>query len=442
MSSVYIETYGCEMNKSDSIDIEIAFEQKGYKITNRPEDAEVVIINTCAVRYNAEERIHGRIGYYKSLKRRVNKKQILVITGCMAQEWGERLIEKYKNVDIVTGTYHTVDIPDLVFEYQETGKKIVRIDKKVYRFSPFKKERAVNFSAWVNIIKGCSNFCSYCIVPYLRGPEQSKPHEEIIDEVKQLVDNGVVEVTLLGQNVNAYGKDNDDISFIELLERLNEIEGLKWIRFLTSHPKDFKTEDIKRIASLDKVCKQFHIPVQSGSDRILSMMNRKYTVKDYLRLVDAIKSYNKKYSITTDILVGFPGEEESDFRKTIDIVREVEFDDAFMYRYSDRPFTRASKMDNKVDKEIVKERLIRLIDLQRGISYKRNKKEIGAVEEVLICRKSKKNKDEYLCKTETGKMVVVDTDKPEGNFIEIVLTEISGNTLRGRQISVKEELKI
>ena len=442
MARFYIETYGCEMNKSDSIDIDLAFEHRGYKPAEKPEDADVVVINTCAVRHNAEERIQGRIGYYKSLKKRINKKQTLVVTGCMAQEWGKSLIEKYDNIDIVTGTYHTLDIPDLVLKYQYSREKLVKIDKDSYEFSGFKGERALGFSAWVNIIKGCSNFCSYCIVPYLRGPEQSKPHEEVIDEVTRLVNNGVVEITLLGQNVNAYGKDNGDISFIELLEKLNKIEGLKWIRFLTSHPKDFDVEDIRRIASLDKVCKQFHLPMQSGSDRILSMMNRRYTIKDYLRLIDAIKKYNEKYSITTDILVGFPDETEEDFQHTLDIVKKVEFDDAFMYRYSDRPLTKASKMGNKVDKEIAKKRLEELIDIQRKISYKKNKMEIGDTIEALIYRKSKKNKDEYLCKTATGKMVVVETKKPEGSFIEILISGISGNTLRGREISIKEELRI
>ena len=441
LDKVYIETYGCEMNKSDSIDIIISFEKKGYNTVDKPEDADVVIINTCAVRQNAEERIYGRIGYYKSLSRKIGKDQILVVTGCMAQEWGKKLIDKCENVDIVTGTYHILDIPDLVIEHRKSGKKLVSTDKKFYDFSYFKKERAVSFSAWVNIIKGCSNFCSYCIVPYLRGPEKSKPHEEVIDEVKKLVDNGVVEITLLGQNVNAYGKDNDDISFIELLERLNRIDGIKWIRFLTSHPKDFKADDIKRISTLDKVCKQFHLPLQSGSDRILSVMNRRYKVKDYLEIIDAIKKYNKKYSITTDIMVGFPGENEDDFKKTLDIVRDVEFDDAFMYRYSDRPFTKASRMENKIDIKVAKERLIRLIDLQRGISKRKNKMEIGNKEEVLVYGKSKKNKNESMCKTETGKIVIVSTDKSEGDFIKVIVTEISGNTLRGREIPVEVNLK-
>ncbi len=430
----YIETYGCEMNKSDSIDIALAFEEKGYTRATSPEEADVVILNTCAVRQNAEERIEGRIGFYRSIAKKTGKKQILTIAGCMAQEWGRKILDNYNNVSVVAGTYHYLRIPELVEEFKEAGTRIAAIDKRDYRFSPYRGKRAESFSAWVNIIKGCSNFCSYCIVPFLRGPEKSKPHEEIIREVKELVKKGVVEITLLGQNVNVYGRDNNDITFVELLEALNDIEGLRWIRFLTSHPKDFTPDDIYRISGLDKVCREFHLPLQSGSDKILKMMNRKYTVERYLEVVDAIKEYMDDYSLTTDIIVGFPGETEKDYEMTLKVVEKVRFDDAFMYKYSDRPFTRASKYNEKVSTEVAKRRLEKLINIQRKITLEKNIAEIGKEFDALVTRPSKKRKNEMLCRIEKGKMVVVNTDKPAGSFIKIRINEISGNTLRGIEL--------
>ncbi len=430
------------MNKSDSIDISLSMESSGYSKSDRPEDADIVIINTCAVRYNAEERIQGRIGFYKSLSKKLGKDQTVVIAGCMAQEWGRKILEDYDNVSIVAGTYHYLRIPELVREHDETGRKIAAIEKQDYRFSNFKGERAKSFSAWVNIIKGCSNYCSYCIVPFLRGPEKSKPHEEIISEVKELVDRGVAEITLLGQNVNVYGKDNNDITFVELLEMLNEIEGLKWIRFLTSHPKDFNPGMIERISKIEKVCKHFHLPLQSGSDKILKLMNRRYSVEKYYEIVDAIRMFNDDYSITTDIIVGFPGETEEDFLKTLEVVKRVEFDDAFMYRYSDRPYTKASKLENKVPFNVMRARLEELIEVQRNITYKKNRSEIGKTEEALVVRPSKKSKEEMLCRIQKSKMVVVPTKARPGSFIKLKITGISGNTLKGEEVTVSESLRI
>jgi tRNA-2-methylthio-N6-dimethylallyladenosine synthase len=305
----------------------------------------------------------------------------------------------------------------------------------LFRFSGFTGERAEGYRAWVTIIKGCSNNCSYCIVPHLRGPEISKKSEDIYREVKDLAAKGVIEITLLGQNVNAYGKDNGDISFIELLEVLHSIESIIWIRFLTSHPKDFSIEIIRKISHLPKVCKHIHLPVQSGSDRILALMNRKYTIAHYTNLVEGIRKFIPGASITTDIIVGFPTETEEDFQKTLSIVRDCTFDDAFTYRYSTRPFTKAAVVRKKVPAEISKRRLEELIVLQRGITFEKNKREIGKRTEVLVERESKKNKFEFLCKTDTGKMVVVKTKAPIGTFIKVEVNGISGNTLRGIEIN-------
>ena len=276
----------------------------------------------------------------------------------------------------------------------------------------------------------------------MRGPEKSKPHEEIVSEVKELVDRGVVEITLLGQNVNVYGKDNNDITFVELLEMLNEIEGLRWIRFLTSHPKDFDPGIIERISKIEKVCKHFHLPLQSGSNKILKLMNRRYSVERYYEIVDAIRAFNDDYSITTDIIVGFPGETEEDFSKTLEVVKRVKFDDAFMYRYSDRPYTKASKLENKVPFNVMKARLEELIEVQRKITYEKNRSEIGKTDDALVVRPSKKNEKEMLCRIQNGKMVVVPTKAKPGNFIRLKITAISGNTLKGEEVTIRESLRI
>jgi len=432
----YIETYGCEMNKSDSIDIALSFLEKGFQWVNTGEEADVVIINTCAVRENAEQRIEGRLGYYRNLIKRSGRKVVIVIAGCMAQEKGEEFFKLFPEIKLVTGTYHICDIPFEVENLDNNRKHVLKVDQTCYSFPRFRGRRAQGYRAWVNIIKGCSNFCSYCIVPYLRGPEVSKKSDEVIKEIEELAERGVREVTLLGQNVNAYGRDSGDISFVELLERINKIEGIKWIRFLTSHPKDFTEKAIKEIASMEKVCKHFHLPIQSGSDRVLALMNRGYTRNHYLKIVKTIREQVPQSSITTDLLVGFPGEKEEDFKQTLNIVEEVGFDEAFTYRYSKRPFTRAVQFYEQVNNTEAQRRLDTLIRLQRELSLKRKREEIGRNLKVLVERESKKNKEEYLCRTETNKMVVVKTEKQPGSFIDVRITGISGNTLRGEEIEV------
>jgi tRNA-2-methylthio-N6-dimethylallyladenosine synthase len=427
----YIETYGCEMNKSDSIDIALSFEAHGYVRANDEYEADIVVINTCSVRENAEERIYGRLGYYRSLNTRKEGKLLLVFAGCMAQELGDTVRDLFPEIKVIAGTYNFLNIPRAVQEYEQNNRPIVMIDKKQYNFSPFKDTRAEGHSAWVNIIKGCSNFCSYCIVPYLRGSEESKASEAVMDEISQLAARGVVEITLLGQNVNGYGNDSGDISFIELLEKINTVKNIRWIRFLTSHPKDFSTLTVQRIAELDKVCRHFHLPLQSGSDRILRLMNRRYTVKEYRELIDTVRACIPDVAITTDIIVGFPTESELDFRLTLDTVRQIGFDDAFTYRYSARPFTKALKLSGREEAETAKRRLEELISLQREMSNQKNSEEIGKCVQALVVRQSKKNEDELLCKTEKNKMVVVKTNESAGSFIPVKIVGISGNTLRG-----------
>ena len=430
----YIETYGCEMNKSDSIDIALSFQARGFEEAPREEDADVIVLNTCSVRGNAEERIFGRLGYYRSLCAKKRRGPLIVLAGCMAQEQSDRIMEQFPEIKVVAGTYHHMHIPEAVQEFTRTGNPVVLTDRGQYDFSPFKGSRAEGYSAWVNIIMGCSNFCSYCIVPHLRGPEKSKQSGEVIDEVRQLAERGVMEITLLGQNVNAYGRDSGDISFIELLEKVNDVEGIRWIRFLTSHPRDFDHNIVKRIAGFDKVCSHVHLPLQSGSDRLLSLMNRQYNLEHYRCVVDAIRTSFNDVAITTDLIVGFPSESDEDFAMTLDVVREIRYDDAFTYRYSERPLTQASELEMSFDTAAAAQRLEELIEVQRSISLQKNKEEIGKRVLALVERESKKDYAEMLCKTEKNKMVVVPTDVGPGRFIEIEIEGVSGNTLRGREV--------
>jgi tRNA-2-methylthio-N6-dimethylallyladenosine synthase len=408
----FIETYGCEMNRSDSIDIALSLEESGYR--------------------RAETRIFGRLGFYRTLKER-KKDLTIVFAGCMAQEKSLDIVKRFPEVDVVAGTYHRLDIPDALQCLYRNGGPVLRIDTNRYEFSPYKGMRKDGHRAWVNIIKGCSNFCSYCIVPYVRGPEKSRASAEVVAEVEELADRGVVEIALLGQNVNAYGKDSGDVGFIDLLERLNEVQGIRWIRFLTSHPKDFNREIIKRIAQLDRVCSHVHLPLQSGSDRILSLMNRKYDSRSFLSIVESIRMFMPDSSITTDIIVGFPTETDEDFQMTLEMVREIEFDDGFTYRYSERPGTGAAGM-KEVPAEIAARRLDELIALQRYISYRKNTAEIGKEVLGLVERPSRKNAEEMLCSTEKNKMVITATEEPTGVFIKLKIDGISGNTLRGTEL--------
>jgi tRNA-2-methylthio-N6-dimethylallyladenosine synthase len=427
----FIETYGCEMNKSDSIDISLSMQDSGFLPAAGPDDADVVIINTCAVRENAEQRVMGRLGRYRSSGRGGKSPQLIVLAGCMAQERGEEIAKLFPEVGVVAGTYHTLDIPAYVRRFAEERAGQVALDRESYEFSPYRGERAEAHRAWVTIMKGCSNFCSYCIVPHLRGPEKSKPIGSVVREVEELASRGVVEITLLGQNVNAYGADSGDPPFIELLEAVHRVEGIRWIRFLTSHPKDFTENVIRRMSSLPKLCRHVHLPLQSGSDRLLELMNRKYSFARYLELAGAVREYMPTASLTTDLIVGFPTESRDDFSRTLDAVEAVRFDEAFTYRYSERPFTSAAGIGGKVPAAEAAARLTELIALQRSVTMEKNREQIGTRQTALVERPSRKNPAEQLCRTGSARMVVVKTGAAPGSFIRVDITGMSGGTLRG-----------
>lgn len=381
-----INTFGCQMNARDSEKLLGILEQAGFVETDTDE-ADFVLYNTCTVRENANLKVYGRLGYLNSLKKK-NPDMIIALCGCMMQE--EEVVEKirksYRFVDIIFGTHNIFKLAELLSERLDRKKMVVDIWKDTDRIvEDLPTERKYPFKSGVNIMFGCNNFCSYCIVPYVRGRERSRNPEDIIHEIEKLVADGVVEIMLLGQNVNSYGKTLETpITFAELLRRVEMIEGLSRIRFMTSHPKDLSDELIDVMRTSKKICKHIHLPLQSGSTRVLKDMNRKYTKEQYIALAEKIKAAIPDISLTTDIIVGFPGETEADFEETLDVVRKVRYDSAFTFIYSKRTGTPAARMEDQVPEPVVKDRFDRLLKEVQNISAEVCRRDVGTVQKVLV----------------------------------------------------------
>lgn len=386
----YIKTFGCQMNENDSERIMYLLEKEGYERTYDIEISSLVILNTCTVREKAKNRLYGHIGNLKRLKSK-NRDILICIGGCTAQDLKEKLIEDFPFVDIVFGTHNIAELPELINRRVSTGKSICSIENNGFDSDLYKVKREKNFKAFVPITIGCDNYCSYCIVPFVRGNEKSVEVKKIIRNIEGLVSQGVIEVTLLGQNVNSYGKDlNGACTFSGLLEKVSDIKGLKRIRFMTSHPKDFSRSVIDIIKNRDNLVEHIHLPLQAGSNKILKEMNRNYTREDYLNIIENIREEIPDCSITTDIIVGFPGEERDDFLETLDMVRKVRFNRAFTFIYSPREGTKASKIKDYILSEEKKKWFNELLENQNRISYEENKKYIGKKFEVLVEGRSKK----------------------------------------------------
>ena len=351
----HIVTYGCQMNEEDSEKMSGMLKSMGYEKTENRDEASIIIFNTCCVRENAENRVYGNLGELKKVKKK-NPNLVIGICGCMMQQEGmaDKILKTFPYVDIIFGTHNAYKFPEYLNRVKTEGvqvKEILDKETKIVEGIPIDRESSIK--AFVTIMYGCNNFCTYCVVPYVRGRERSRKSEDILNEIKDLVSKGYKEVTLLGQNVNSYGKGlEEDINFAKLLRKVNEIEGLERIRFMSSHPKDLTEEVIMAVKECDKVCEQIHLPVQSGSDTILKVMNRHYTKEKYLSLINKIKEEIPECSITTDIIVGFPGESEEDIQDTIDLVKEVKYDSAFTFIYSRRNHTPADKMENQIPEDI------------------------------------------------------------------------------------------
>ncbi len=382
----HVQTFGCQMNAKDSEKLAGILELLGYTEVDS-EQADFVIYNTCTVRENANTRVYGRIGYLGTMTKK-NPDMTIAMCGCMRQESHvvEKIKKSYRFVDIVFGTHNIFKLAELFYEDVKKNKMVVDIwDGTEQIVEDLPSAHKYGFKAGVNIMYGCNNFCSYCIVPYVRGRERSRKPEDIIAEVKQLTSEGIMEIMLLGQNVNSYGKTLENpISFAELLRRVEAVEGIKRIRFMTSHPKDLSDELIDTMKNSKKICTHLHLPMQSGSTEILKVMNRKYTKEDYLRLVDKIKTAMPEVSLTTDIIVGFPGETEEDFEETVDVVRKAGFDSAYTFIYSKRSGTVAASMENQVPEDVVKKRFDRLLAEIKITSEAQANRYTGRTMEVLV----------------------------------------------------------
>ena len=424
-----VNTFGCQMNARDSEKLIGILEQIGY-VKKETEDADFVIYNTCTVRENANNKVYGRLGYLHSQKKK-NPDMMIGLCGCMMQEPEvvEKIRTSYRFVDLVFGTHNIYKFAELIVAAFESKGMIVDIWKdtdKIVEDLPV--ERKYTFKSGVNIMFGCNNFCSYCIVPYVRGRERSRKPEAIIREIERLVKDGVSEVMLLGQNVNSYGKTLDEpITFAELLRRIEKIEGLKRIRFMTSHPKDLSDELIEVMASSEKICKHLHLPVQSGSTRILKKMNRRYTKESYLELAEKIKKAVPDISLTTDIIVGFPGETEEDFQETLDVVRKVRYDSAFTFIYSKRTGTPAAAMEDQIPADVVKDRFDRLLSEVQSIASEVCAVHEGKDMEVLV--ESVSDHDASMVTGRMSNNLLVHfkgTKEMIGTYVTVHLTECKG----------------
>jgi tRNA-2-methylthio-N6-dimethylallyladenosine synthase len=442
----WLEIYGCQMNFAEGYALENELEKRGWETAERPEEADVAVLHTCSVRQTAENRIWGRIGFFKHLKQ--SRAQKLVVMGCMAERLKEDIRKGEPAVDMVVGNFAKNKLAEMLTELEEgtAGEGTAGNAKREFDYFEegpleFQEDHlhGGDFHAYVPIMHGCDNFCTYCIVPYVRGREVSRAPEKIIEEIHHLEQRGVREISLLGQNVNSYfytdpdGNGQGSLNFPALLKLvLKETDSLEWIRFITSHPKDVDPELIDLIAGEERLCSHLHLPVQHGSSTVLKRMNRKYSREDYEKLVAAMRSSIRDLSLTTDIMIGFPGETEKDFKETLELMEEIRFDDAFMYYFNPREGTPAAAFDDQIPKSLKLERLAELIEVQKKISREKRLERIGRIEKVLAESVSKKNRKELLGRTERDKSVVFPAPvEGIGKFFHIKLEGLNGNTYRG-----------
>lgn len=428
-------TYGCQQNENDTERVRGMLKECGYEFTDSPEEADLVIYNTCAVRENAEQKVFGGLGILKHMKE--SRPDMLIgVCGCMVQQ--EHITEKikktYKNVDIIFGTHALYRLPKLLYEAMQSKKTVVDIeDCDGYIVEDMPVLHDDTDKAWISIMYGCNNFCSYCIVPYVRGRERSREPEKILEEVRSLVERGYTEISLLGQNVNSYGKDLDrDIDFSDILRMVNDIDGVERIRFMTSHPKDISEKLVDTMAECKKVCHQLHLPFQAGSDRVLAEMNRKYTQKEYLEKIRMVKEKIPDISLSSDVIVGFPTETNEDFQETLKVLKEVKFDSIFSFIYSRREGTPAAKLDFVLTDDEIHRNFDKLLEVQNEISKEKNEAYVGRTEAVLVDGVSKNNPGMLSGRLDSSKIVNF-KGNPElkGKYVKVKITEAHTWSLNG-----------
>ncbi len=431
-NKVYIETYGCQMNLSDSEIVASILNKSGYDITSNIETADVVFLNTCSVRDNAEKKIKERLKHLRKNKKD-NNELVVGILGCMAERLRTKLIEEEKIVDIVVGPDEYRKVPTLIDNAYSGEKGIAVKLSKVETYDDIVPLRNDGISAWVTIMRGCDKFCSFCVVPFTRGRERSRAASSIVNEIEELYERGFKEITLLGQNVNSYYDKVNNFDFPDLLALVAEAAPDMRIRYTTSHPYDMSDKLIETMAKYDNICNYIHLPVQSGSNRILKLMNRDYTVEHYLERIAKIRELIPGISLSTDIIAGFPTETEEEHQMTLDLMKKVKYDGAFMFKYSPRENTKAWNMTDDIDDQVKTRRLNEIIELQHSISRDLNAAETGKIYEVLVEGESKKNKTEWQGRTDTNKVVIfpVNDDIKPGDLVKVKITRSTSATLFG-----------
>ena len=436
----HIETYGCQMNVADSEVVAAILTAKGFEHIKDKNEADIILVNTCSIRENAEQRVRGRVQGFTEIRKR-NPKLLIGVMGCMAERLGEKLFEEEKNINILVGPDAYLDLP-LLIEKASKGEKAINIElstTETYKeICPTRLDETA-ISGFVSIMRGCNNFCTYCIVPYTRGRERSRSHNSIIKEVVDLQSKGYKEVTLLGQNVNSYlyNEEGNNVDFPTLLELVAKTVPNMRIRFATSHPKDMSDETLAVIARWSNICKSIHLPVQSGSNSVLKDMNRKYTREWYLDRIDAIHRIIPECGISTDLFVGFHNESEEDYQQTLDLMREVCFDLAYMFKYSERPGTKASKtMPDNIDEETKSRRLQYMIELQSASSLESNRRDIGKTFEVLVEGVSKRSQEEMYGRSSQNKVIVFPAQGIEiGSLVNVTVRKCTSATLMGEMLT-------
>ncbi|MBD3275292.1 MAG: tRNA (N6-isopentenyl adenosine(37)-C2)-methylthiotransferase MiaB [Candidatus Marinimicrobia bacterium] len=430
----FIETYGCQMNQYDSELVAGILEDKNYTSAESYEEADAIFVNTCAIREGAEHRVLSRLGQYK-IRKDAAPNTIIGVLGCMAQNLKDKILTEKPYVDFVLGPDAYRNLSDMLDQYHEDEETLIntRLSRhEVYEgMFPARKE---GINAWIAITRGCDKFCTFCIVPYTRGRERSRSVESIIEEVKRVVEQGYVEITLLGQNVNSYQYEN--YGFAELLEEVSAVKDVKRIRYTSPHPQDIDDNLLQVMASNPKICNHIHLPLQSGSTEVLERMNRTYTRTEYLMLVDKIRSYMPDCGITTDIIVGFPGETDEQFQETVSMMRAVRYDNAFMFQYSARPYTKAIEYEDSVPNEVKSERLQRVIQVQNELTLENNRNLVGSTAEVLVEKDSKKSGQQWMGRTDENRIVVFDKNG-EGprDLVQLEITDARGVTLFGKHLN-------
>src|SRR5262244_2967012 len=440
MNKLFLHTYGCQMNQYDSERIAQVMGRGGYVQTDRIDDADLILLNTCSVREKSEQKVYSILGRWKEFKEERDD-VIIGVGGCVAQQEGERLLKKVPHLDLVFGTQNIHKLPDMVEQVRMLHRRPVEIAfyrDPSYMEDPEGRTQVQGAKAFVTIMQGCNKVCSFCIVPHVRGREVSRPSIRILDEIESLVRHGVKEVMLLGQNVNSYGKTSrGEISFAQLLGRVNEVDGLRRIRFTTSHPQDLSPELIEAFATMDKLCEHLHLPVQSGADSVLARMRRGYTRDEYLSRIDRLRRRCPNVALSTDIIVGFPGETDAEFADTLEMLRQVEYDEIFSFVYSPRPQTVSAKIyEDDVAEELKKTRLQQVQSLQREISLQKNRQIIGNVEEILIDGKSRLKNGQMMGRTRANRIVNLTGEETlVGSLLPVRITGATANSLIGEELT-------